>query len=164
MSNEKVYRLVEYKLHEYKNMAFYIENLNRQIEIEEATINTGLSGVSYDSPRLSKSYNISSSIENEIIKKEGRIERLKLTKRKIEVDMINIENSLRVLDQREMQLFELYYNSRKHINIDGVAMEMFLDRATVYNIKKLMIQKITNQLYPEFTYKELPLFENLDNL
>lgn len=164
MSNEKVYRLVECKLHEYKNMAFYIENLNRQIEIEEATINTGLSGVSYDSPRLSKSYNISSAIENEIIKKEGRIERLKLTKRKIEVDMINIENSLRVLDQREMQLFELYYNSRKHINIDGVAIEMFLDRATVYNIKKLMIQKITNQLYPEFTYKELPLFENLDNL
>ena len=164
MNNEKVYRLVESKLHEYKNMAFYIENLNRQIEIEEATINTGLSGVSYDSPRLSKSYNISSAIENEIIKKEGRIERLKLTKRKIEIDMINIENSLRVLDQREMQLFELYYNSRKHINIDGVAIEMFLDRATVYNIKKLMIQKITNQLYPEFTYKELPLFENLDNL
>lgn len=164
MSNEKVYRLVECKLHEYKNMAFYIENLNRQIEIEEAAINTGLTGVSYDAPRLSKSYNISSAIENEIIKKEGRIERLKLTKRKIEVDMMNIENSLRVLDQREMQLFELYYNSRKHINIDGVAIEMFLDRATVYNIKKLMIQKITNQLYPEFTYKELPLFENLDNL
>ena len=159
MENEKIYKLVECKLHDYKNMPYYIENLTRQIEVTESEINTGISGVSYDSPRLSKSYNICSVIENEIIKKEGRIEKLKQTKKKIEADMLNIENSLNVLNQREMQLFELYYNSRKHVNIDGVAIQMYLDRATVYNIKKVMIQKITNQLYPELTYTGLPLFE-----
>ena len=161
MDDKQLFHIVDSKLHEYKDLKFKLETLELKIQREKNAIDGGLKGISYDTIRVSSTNNMSSSVENEIIRKEERLELLEKTKEKIQKDLDELNRVLGMLDQREKQLFELYYLPRKYVNIDGVAIQMLLDRSAVYHLKNKMIYKIIGYLYPEYSYKELPLLKDL---
>ena len=161
LDDKQLFHIVDNKLHEYKDLKFKLETLELKIQREKETVDGGLKGISYDTIRISSTNGISSSVENEIIRKEERLELLEKTKGEIQRDLNELNRVLAMLDQREKQLFELYYLPRKYVNIDGVAIQMLLDRSAVYHLKNKMIYKLIGYLYPEYSYRELPLLKDL---
>ncbi|HBH0813338.1 TPA: hypothetical protein KR642_003957, partial [Clostridioides difficile] len=76
-----------------------IKNLELDIESRENEI-FGCKAVGYDE-KVSPTYAFNSTVENEIIKKERDITRLKKLKKDKEIEKKKIENALTCLDIRE---------------------------------------------------------------
>ncbi len=58
--------------------------------------------------KTSNTYNISSSVENEVLKREERLRKLKIEKEDIEIEKEKIENALTCLNDIEMEFFNLF--------------------------------------------------------
>ncbi len=117
MSKDKkeLFKKVEGRLHNYKNLEVQIRNLELDIEREKNDYR-GCGAIGYDE-KTGVTYNISRTVENEVIAKEKRIGRLMQTKLEKEIEKKKIENALTTLDSRETDLFNLLYNSRSKNNM-----------------------------------------------
>lgn len=96
--------------------------------------------------KTSNTYNISSSVENEVLKREERLRKLKMEKENIEIEKEKIENALTCLNDIEMEFFNLFYNSKTKNNMTYISMKLHLDRTSCYNLKKKMIFKLSEIL------------------
>ena len=77
---DKLYKKVEGKLFNYNKIKDDIEIIN--LEIEKVKNNyVGCSGISYDSERTGKTYSISNTVEQEVIRKEESINYLQYRKK-----------------------------------------------------------------------------------
>ena len=84
----ELFRKTEGKLFDYKNIKNEIEAIDLEIEdIKNDYIGCG--AISYEE-RTGPTYNISRSVENEVIKKEERINYLQYAKKKKEIKMKKI--------------------------------------------------------------------------
>lgn len=119
MEKNKLFRKVEGRLHNYKNLEMQIRNLELDIE-QEKNEYRGCGAISYDE-RTGVTYNISRSVENEVIAKEKRIGKLMQVKLEKEIEKKKIENALTCLDSRETDFLNLFYNSRNKNTIRYIA-------------------------------------------
>lgn len=160
MSKDKkeLFKKVEGRLHNYKNLDVQIKNLELDIEREKNDYR-GCGAISYDE-RTGVTYNINRSVESEIISKEKRIGRLMQTKLEKEIEKKKIENALTTLDSRETDLFNLLYNSRSKNNMSYISIKLHIDRSHCYRMRETIVYKVMSILYPDIL-KELPLFENV---
>lgn len=160
MSKDKkeLFKKVEGRLHNYKNLEIQIKNLELDIEKEKNDYR-GCGAISYDE-RTGVTYNISRTVENEIIAKEKRIGKLMQTKLEKEIEKKKIENALTTLDSRETDLFNLLYNSRSKNNMNYISIKLHIDRSHCYRMRETIVYKVMSILYPEIL-KELPLLENV---
>lgn len=160
MSKDKkeLFKKVEGRLHNYKNLEVQIRNLELDIEREKNDYR-GCGAIGYDE-KTGVTYNISRTVENEVIAKEKRIGRLMQTKLEKEIEKKKIENALTTLDSRETDLFNLLYNSRSKNNMNYISIKLHIDRSHCYRMRETIVYKVMSILYPDIL-KELPLLEDI---
>ena len=160
MSKDKkeLFKKVEGRLHNYKNLEVQIRNLELDIEREKNDYK-GCGAIGYDE-KTGVTYNISRTVENEVIAKEKRIGKLMQTKLEKEIENKKIENALTTLDSRETDLFNLLYNSRSKNNMNYISIKLHIDRSHCYRMRETIVYKVMSILYPEIL-KELPLLEDI---
>ena len=160
MSKDKkeLFKKVEGRLHNYKNLEVQIRNLELDIEREKNDYR-GCGAIGYDE-KTGVTYNISRTVENEVIAKEKRIGKLMQTKLEKEIERKKIENALTTLDSRETDLFNLLYNSRSKNNMNYISIKLHMDRSHCYRMRETIVYKVMSILYPEIL-KELPLLKSI---
>ena len=160
MSKDKkeLFKKVEGRLHNYKNLEVQIRNLELDIEREKNDYR-GCGAIGYDE-KTGVTYNISRTVENEVIAKEKRIGNLMQTKLEKEIEKKKIENALTTLDSRETDLFNLLYNSRSKNNMNYIIIKLHIDRSHCYRLRERVVYKVMSILYPE-VLKELPLLKSV---
>lgn len=155
MERKELFKSVEARLHNYKYLDIQIKNLELDIEKEKNDYR-GCGAISYDE-RTGVTYNISRSVENEVIAKEKKIAKLTKVKVDKEIEKRKIENALTCLDIIETDFFNLFYNSRSKNNMKYISIKMHMDRSYLYTFREKIVYKIMGMLHP--TYDDLPLFK-----
>lgn len=155
MNKKELFKKVEGKLHNYKNLDAQIKNIELDIEKEKNDYR-GCGAISYDE-RTGVTYNINRSVENEVIAKEKRIGKLMQLKLEKEIEKKKIENSLTCLDIIETNFFDFFYNSRNKNSMTYISGKMHMDRSYLYTLRENMVYKIAGMLYPD--YNDLPLLK-----
>ena len=155
MSKDKkeLFKKVEGRLHNYKFLEIQIKNIELDIEKEKNDYR-GCGAISYDE-RTGVTYNISRSVENEVIAKEKRIAKLTKVKIEKEIEKKKIENALTCLDIIETDFFNLFYNSKSKNNMKYISIKMHMDRSYLYSLRTKIVNRISGMLYPD--YSDLPL-------
>ena len=117
---ESDYKKVESILYEVPKLKAEIANL--QIDLEEIQEIIGIRGASPNEKAGSATYAFSSSMEDEVINREERLEEkvlhLKEAIRRRERQVRKVENALKVLNEKELLLVEMRYF--KHYSINRV--------------------------------------------
>ena len=117
---ESDYKKVESILYEVPKLKAEIANL--QIDLEEIQEIIGIRGASPNEKAGSATYAFSSSMEDEVINREERLEEkvlnLKESIRRRERQVRKVENALEVLNEKELLLVEMRYF--KHYSINRV--------------------------------------------
>lgn len=117
---ESDYKKVENILYEVPKLKAEIANL--QIDLEEIQEVIGIRGASPNEKAGSATYAFSSSVEDEVINREERLEEkvlnLKESIRRRERQVRKVENALEVLNEKELLLVEMRYF--KHYSINRV--------------------------------------------
>lgn len=155
MERKELFKSVEARLHNYKYLDIQIKNLELDIQKEKNDYR-GCGAISYDE-RTGVTYNISRSVENEVIAKEKKIAKLTKVKVDKEIEKRKIENALTCLDIIETDFFNLFYNSRSKNNMKYISIKMHMDRSYLYTFREKIVYKIMGMLHP--TYDDLPLFK-----
>ncbi|WP_195337053.1 hypothetical protein [Paraclostridium bifermentans] len=160
MDKKELFKKVEGKLHNYKYLEMQINNIELDIKKEKMEYR-GCGAISYDE-RTGVNYNISRTVENEVIAKEKRISELMQNKLEKEIEKQKIENALSCLDANETNFFELLYNSKPKNNMKYISMKLHMDRSHCYTVRERLVYKIMGMLYP--IYEDLPLFNETNTL
>ena len=110
------FKKVEAMLYNYKNTIAEIKILKRDLEIIENDYK-GPGGISYDE-RSSPTNAFSSTVENEVIKRAEKIQRLKRVIRLKEIEIENIDDAIESLTDDEQTLIkQRYFHKRKYKEI-----------------------------------------------
>lgn len=110
------FKKVEAMLYNYKNTIAEIKILKRDLEIIENDYK-GPGGISYDE-RSSPTNAFSSTVENEVIKRAEKIQRLKRVIRLKEIEVENIDDAIESLTDDEQTLIkQRYFHKRKYKEI-----------------------------------------------
>lgn len=117
---ESDYKKVESILYEVPKLKAEIANL--QIDLEEIQEIIGIRGASPNEKAGSATYAFNSSVEDEVISREEKLEEkvlnLKEAIRRRERQVRKVENALKVLNEKELLLVEMRYF--KHYSINRV--------------------------------------------
>lgn len=159
MSKDKkeLFKKVEGRLFAYKDLQIQINEYDIRIE-EEMAEYRGCGAISYDE-RTGPTFNISRSVENEILSKEKRIEELQDKRDKLKREKRRIENAMTCLDIIETEFVNKYYNHRGKVNMNYIATSMHMDRSSCYRMRDEIVYKIMSLLHPEIMREGLPLLE-----
>ena len=158
MNKKELFKKVEGRLHNYKNLELQINNLELDIQ-QEKNDYRGCGAISYDE-KTGVTYNISRTVENEVIAKEKRIAKLMQMKLEKEIEKKKIENALTSLDSRETELFNLLYKAKSKNNMNYISMKLHIDRSHCYRMREVIVYKVMSILYPE-VLTELPLLKGI---
>lgn len=139
---QDIYSYVEGKLYNFNAMKVELNSYKIDLEYLNKEYE-GCRGKSY-SNITSKTNSISSSVENELIKKEKRKEMLQLKITEKERQIRKIENALALLDDEELQLVKLRYFSDRMKPLSWLA----IGQEMLYSDKKcrIMNKDIVNKL------------------
>ncbi|NME64453.1 sigma-70 family RNA polymerase sigma factor [Clostridium cadaveris] len=148
MNTNDEFRRVEAMLYNYKNTLAEIKILKRDLEILENDYR-GTGAISYEE-KTGKTNAFSSEVENEVIKRAEKIQRLKNKIRLKEIEIENIDDAIEsLLDDEQLLVKERYFNkkSNKHVaNLFNVAEQTACDYKSKV-INKLMPLLISNSDY-----------------
>ena len=107
------FKKVESMLYNYKNTKAEINILKRNLEILENDYK-GTSAISYDEKTQSTN-SFSSTVENEVIKRAERIQKLRNKIRLKEIEIENIDDALETLNPDDkLFVVERYFNKRSN--------------------------------------------------
>lgn len=154
MKKDSEYRKTEAWLYNYKNLAGAIRQCDIQIQQIKEDIR-GCGAIRYDGDKLSKSYNISKSVENEVIERERRIEEIQSRKKTIELHKESIEVAINNFNSDQKILFENLYINKNGWTRDRIIMEMGISKDTYYRIKDSLVRSAINSMNPERAMKDI---------
>lgn len=142
---QDMYSYVEGKLYNYKSMKVELNSYKIDLEYLNKDYE-GCRGQSYSGITLSKTNSLYSSVENELIRKEKRKERLQLKITEKEREIRKIENALALLDDEELQLVELrYFSDRmKPLSWLAIGKEMLTSDKRCRCIRDEVLFKLSN--------------------
>ncbi len=154
--NKELSKKTEWTLYNFKRLKESIEDL--QLEIEEIKIDTdGVRSIRYDREKTSPTYKITSSTEDEVIRKIERIERLEKQIAKNKIKIQKIDRALNSLDEVEREIIEGKY-------LEGmqwweIAESVKYSARWCNEKRKRAIEKIAAKLFPEELENESNLME-----
>ncbi len=153
-----LYKVVEARLHNYKNLDTQIKNAELDIEIYKEDY-LGCKAISYTEDTVTPTNKFHSSVEDEVIKRDEWFVFLESELRKKKLEKRKIENALSCLNSTEEQFFKLYFMSKIKPTMRSVANSLhYQERNSVYDIKEKIVYKMMDMLYPNLKIQELPLF------
>lgn len=142
---QDIYSYVEGKLYNYKSMKVELNSYKIDLEYLNKDYE-GCRGQSYSGITSSKTNSLYSSVENELIRKEKRKERLQSKITEKERQIRKIENALALLDDEELQLVELrYFSDRiKPLSWLAIGKEMLTSDKRCRCIRDEVLFKLSN--------------------
>ena len=143
-SNENLkYVKVEGMLYSMPKNKVKIKNLKLEVE-RVANSYRGCGGFVFEE-RTSNTYKITSSVENEIIMKEEKIEALNRQIKSLEIEVAKIENALTILTETERNIVELQYF--KQLRNKDVAQHLLYTEQYYAYLKKTIRDKLIEQRF-----------------
>ena len=143
-SNENLkYRRVEGMLYNIKKNKVKIMNLKLELERVEHSYR-GCGGFVFEE-RTSNTYKITSSVENEIVAKEERVQKLNNQIRSLEIQIKKIENALSILTEQELKIIELQYF--KQMRSKDVAQHLLYTAQYYCHLKKAILDKLIDYIF-----------------
>jgi len=137
------FKKVESMLYNYKNTKAEINILKRDLEILENDYK-GTSAISYDEKIQSTNY-FSSTVENEVIKRAERIQKLRNKIRLKEIEIENIDDALDALDDRASYMIREFYIKKRQLKV--ISDEIHLDENYSSAYKTSIIEKLVNLIF-----------------
>lgn len=151
----RLYKKTEGKLFNYKKI---IDDIN-VIDLEIARVDNdyvGCIGISYDNEKTGKTYNISNSVEQEVIRKEKRINYLQYRKRELEIEKKRIEIAINNFTIQQRELFEILYCSKRvRVSRMEILNKMHISKSTYYELRKSLVISALNSMYPKILINEI---------
>ncbi|WP_072991584.1 hypothetical protein [Clostridium cavendishii] len=145
MSTNDDFKKVENMLYNYKNTKIEIENMYLDLEILENDYK-GIGAISYEE-KTGPTNSFNSSVENEVVKRDEKILRLRKKIRLKEIEIIKINNVLEALNEKEKEFIKYkYFEKYTHSKISEVIYISF-DYINEYRIK--IINKISSYFQEE---------------
>lgn len=137
MSNE--FKKVEYMLYNYKNTKAEIKNMRLDLEVLESDY-IGVTAQSYDE-HTQPTNAFHSDVEDELLKRDEKIIRLRKTIRIKEIEIEKIDNALLTLKDKEQDFIHYkYFDKITHMQISE-KLDMSYIYLNEYRVK--VINKIT---------------------
>lgn len=151
----RLYKKTEGKLFSYKKILDDINVINLEIaKVDNDYV--GCSGISYDSEKTGKTYNISNSVEQEVIRKEERINYLQYRKRELEIEKKRIEIAINNFTMQQKELFEILYCSKRvRVSRMEILNRMHISKSTYYDLRKSLVISALNSMYPKILIDEI---------
>lgn len=142
---QDMYSYVEGKLYNYKSMKVELNSYKIDLEYLNKDYE-GCRGQSYSGITSSRTNSLYSSVENELIRKEKRKERLQSKITEKEREIRKIENALALLDDEELQLVELrYFSDRmKPLSWLAIGKEMLTSGKRCRYLRDRVLFKLSN--------------------
>lgn len=139
-------KLIEGMLNDYIDLENSIKNLELDIEELENDY-VGISSISMGE-KSSHTYKINRPTENEVLRKEEKITRLRELKRSNEIRKERIDNALNVLSDNERDVIYFKYLKYRNKSWCFVAKQMDLSEAWVRRLRDKAIDKMIPIVYP----------------
>ena len=156
----ELFRKTEGKLFDYKRIKSAIEKIELDIE-EIKNEYIGCGAIGYEE-RTGPTYNISRLVENEVIKKEQRINYLEYRKRQKEIEKRKIQIAINNFTLEQKELFDiLYMSNRKRVPRYEILDKMHISKTTYYELRESLVRSAINSIYPDILEREL--FNNFTN-
>ena len=152
---DKLYKKTEGKLFSYKKIIDDIEIID--LEIAKANNDyVGCSGITYDEEKTGKTYNISNSVEQEIIRKEERINYLEYRKRELEIEKKKLDIAINNFTLQQKELFDILYCSKRvRVSRMEILNKMHISKSTYYDLRKSLVISALNSMYPKVLIDEI---------
>lgn len=145
------YKRTEKWLYRYKDLPSAIRQYNLQIEAVKNDIR-GCGAIKYDSDRLSQSYNISKTVENEVILREKKIEELESKKRVLEIHKEKLDIAINNFNHEQTEIFKyVYLKVKPEWTVRRIVRELAISQSTFYRIKKELVHSAINSMNPDRT-------------
>lgn len=113
MSTNDKFKYVEAMLYNYKNTIAEIKILKRDLEILENDYR-GVGSIGFEE-KSGPTNSFNSDVENEVIKRAEKIQRLKSKIRLKEIEIANIDDSIdSLLDDEQLLIRERYFNKKSN--------------------------------------------------
>lgn len=138
MSTNDEFRRVEAMLYNYKNTLAEIKILKRDLEILENDYR-GTGAISYDEKTQSTNA-FNSNVENEVVKRVEKIQRLKNKIRLKEIEIENIDDAIKTLNEYESTLVNERYFNKKTNKYVAAVLNVTEDTASRY--KNIVINRL----------------------
>lgn len=138
----KLFSEVEGKLYNYNNMKVKLNSYRVDLEYLKSSYE-GCKGKAYTST-TSKTNNFYSSVENELVRKEEKIQDLKFKIIQLDIQIKKIDNALLMLSDEELSLVKFRYFSNRSIAPSWVDISERLgySEKTCRNMRDRIIDKI----------------------
>jgi len=147
------YKRTEKWLYAYKNIDSALRQYELQIEAIKHDIR-GCGAIEYDSDRLSQSYNISKSVENEVLLREKKIEELESKKKLLELHKGKMDIAINNFNHEQTMIFKyVYLKIKPDWTRDRIISELGISKDTFYRIKKELVYSAINSMDPDRTYE-----------
>lgn len=147
----KQYKIVEGMLYNYKNTQGEIRNIALEIKEISKDFN-GIRAISYEE-KTGSTNAFNSSVENEIISREKRLEYLNNLKESKEIQLEKIDNAIEAaLSEKEKLIVKLRYFER--LSNKDVARKLDLTEQRVSEIKSKIPNKLINLIFFKEILKE----------
>ena len=143
MNEDNLYKKTDGVLFNYKSIKAEICNLELEIE-ELQEEREGIKGMVYEE-KTGTTYKITSSVENEVVKREKELNKLIKEKRSKERLITKIDNALNSLDSEEKEIIRLRCFERKPWNTVGLAINKDADYCG--KIKRIAVNKISDLVW-----------------
>lgn len=136
--NDNSFKRTEAMLYNYKKTIAEIKILKRDLEIIENNYK-GPSAISFDE-KSSPTNEFNSNVENEVIKRAEKIEKLSKVIRLKEIEIENIDDALEILNDEERYIVnERYFNNKRNKDI---AAKLNVTEQTSCDYKNKIINKL----------------------
>lgn len=143
MNTNDNYRKVEGLLYNYVGTKIKIQN--RKIDLEELENDyKGISAISYDE-KSGPTNAFNSSVEDEIIKRDEKIIKLRNDIKIMENQILRVDNAMKKLKEYERSLIEMKYF--KEYNHAKIAKELGFEVESIAIIKSRIINKLIPLIY-----------------
>ena len=147
------YKRTEKWLYEYRNIDSVLRLYSLQIEAIKNDIR-GCGAIEYDGDKLSNSYNISKSVENEVLLREKKIEELEREKRRLEIHKEMLDIAINNFNHEQTMIFKyVYLKIKPDWTRDRIIRELSVSKDTFYRIKKELVYSAINLMNLDRTYK-----------
>lgn len=158
---DRLYKKVEARLHNYKNLDMQIDIIKFDIECYQADLEVG-DGINYDGISSGETYKFNSGTENSYVDRAHILKLIDIHEaaiKKKEIEKRRIERALTCLDSAlERPFFDLYFNSSEKNSMSYIAIKLhYQERKSCYEMKDRVVYKMMDMLYPMFKEQELPL-------
>ncbi|MBM7869316.1 DNA-directed RNA polymerase specialized sigma subunit [Clostridium pascui] len=143
-----LYKKTEAILYNYKKTKIEIKNLVLDLEALENDYQ-GVQAIGYEE-RSSPTNAFNSSVENEIIKRDENILKLRNKIRLKEIEIEKVDNVLNSLNERDKYIIKEYYIERNQLK--NISKHINLEESYLSSYKSKLIKDISNIMFLQEQY------------